>query len=453
MTAPTKTIRTPGEAELIERFAGAHATLSGTDAVKRLREEAFAAFERQGLPHRRVEAWKYSDLRNRLKTAVPLAARPGAEASTAALKTAADAFFGITRHRLVLIDGFLDPGLSDGEALKGEGVEVASVAEALSVGDDGSADLLSVPEIAGNDVALALNTAFAADGVVVRVGEGARPSKPIEIVNIVSRERPHAVHARNRVVLGNGAEATFLESVAGGCEASEINSATEYRTGDETKLTVARLQATNAGATQIATNIVRLGAGAELKHLSVEAGGGFSRNQTFVTFAGAHARADILGVSMLDDRRHVDQTLVVDHAAPHCDGTELFKTVLDGRSHGVFQGQIVVRRGAQKTNSKMMSQALLLSEEAEMDSKPELEIFADDVVCGHGATSGQIDRTMLFYLMARGIPRAEAERLLVEAFLADAIDALGDEAIADALKRRVSGWLGARDGRSEEVAA
>jgi hypothetical protein len=167
-----------------------------------------------------VEAWKYSDLRNRLKTAVPLAARPGAEASTAALKTAADAFFGITRHRLVLIDGFLDPGLSDGEALKGEGVEVASVAEALSVGDDGSADLLSVPEIAGNDVALALNTAFAADGVVVRVGEGARPSKPIEIVNIVSRERPHAVHARNRVVLGNGAEATFLESVAGGCEAS-----------------------------------------------------------------------------------------------------------------------------------------------------------------------------------------------------------------------------------------
>jgi Fe-S cluster assembly protein SufD len=150
---------------------------------------------------------------------------------------------------------------------------------------------------------------------------------------------------------------------------------------------------------------------------------------------------------MLDDRRHVDQTLVVDHAVPHCDGTELFKTVLDDRSHGVFQGQIMVRPGAQKTNSKMMSQALLLSEEAEMDAKPELEIFADDVVCGHGATSGQIDRTMLFYLMARGIPRAQAERLLVDAFLAEAIDALGDAAIADALKTTVSAWLAARDRR------
>jgi len=113
----------------------------------------------------------------------------------------------------------------------------------------------------------------------------------------------------------------------------------------------------------------------------------------------------------------------------------------------VFQGQIMVRPGAQKTNSKMMSQALLLSEEAEMDAKPELEIFADDVVCGHGATSGQIDRTMLFYLMARGIPRAQAERLLVEAFLAEAIDALGDAAIGDALKATASDWLAARDRR------
>jgi Fe-S cluster assembly protein SufD len=258
---------------------------------------------------------------------------------------------------------------------------------------------------------------------------------------------PFAVYARNHIVIGDGAEVTFLENVLGGAENAEINLYNEYRIGARARLSVARLQATEAGATQIATNVLRIGTESELKHLSVEAGAGFSRNQTFAGFVGEHARADILGVSMLDDRRHVDQSLVVDHAVPHCDGTELFKTVLDDRAHGVFQGQIVVRPGAQKTNSKMMSQALLLSEEAEMDAKPELEIFADDVVCGHGATSGQIDRTMLFYLMARGIPRAQAERLLVDAFLAEAIDALGNAAIADALKTTVSAWLAARDQR------
>jgi Fe-S cluster assembly protein SufD len=337
--------------------------------------------------------------------------------------------------------------LSDRDALLDEGVEVAALADLLTGEGAQAADLLTVPELAGDDIAVALNTAFAGDGLVVSVKDGARPSKPIEIVNVISRGAPLAVYARNRIVVGEGAEATFLESVLGGAENSEINIYNEYRVGAGVRLTVARLQATDEGANQIATNIVRLGARAELKHLSVEAGGGFSRNQTFASFLGEHSRADILGVSMLSGRRHIDQTLVVDHAVPHCDGMELFKTVLDDRSHGVFQGQIMVRPGAQKVNSKMMSQALLLSEEAEMDAKPELEIFADDVVCGHGATSGQIDRTMLFYLMARGIPRAQAERLLVDAFLAEAIDALGDAAIADALKTTVSAWLAARDRR------
>jgi Fe-S cluster assembly protein SufD len=448
MTAPTKTLRTPAEAALIERFAKVRDGLPGTDAIGRLREEAFATFEQRGLPHRRVEAWKYSDLRNRLKGVQPLAARPGHDAAAAALDHAKDAFAALDRYRLVLVDGFPVFELSDGDALLKEDIEVASLAELLT--GDLPNDLLAVPELACDDIAAALNTAFAGDGVVIVAKDGARPSKPIEILNIATGAAPLAVYARNRIVVGDGVAATFLESVLGGSENSEINIYSEYRVGAGARLTVARLQATDAGATQIATNVVRLGAESELKHLSVEAGAGFSRNQTFASFAGEHARADILGVSMLDDSRHVDQTLVVDHAVPHCDGAELFKTVLDDRSHGVFQGQIMVRPGAQKTNSKMMSQALLLSEEAEMDAKPELEIFADDVVCGHGATSGQIDRAMLFYMMARGIPRAEAERLLIEAFLADAIDALGQEAIAAALKATVSDWLAGRDHREEQ---
>lgn len=453
MTAPTKILRTPAEAALIERFAEATAMLPGTSAVGRLREQAFTAFEHHGLPHRRVEAWKYSDLRARLKSAVPLAVQPDAKEAAAALDQAVDVFGPIDRFRLVSVDGHFDPARSDLDALLGEGVEVATLSSLLSTESDAAADLLSVADIASDDIAIALNAAFAADGVVVRLSPDARLSKPIEILNIATSAMPIAVYVRNRVVVGAGAEATFLENSLGGCEASEINILTDYRISDGSKITVARLQATDTGTTHVSTNLVSLTERAEVKHLSVEAGAGFSRNQTFLTFAGEHARGEILGVSMLRNRRHIDQTLVVDHAVPNCQSTELFKTAIDDRSSGVFQGKIIVQPDAQKTNGKMMSQALLLSEDAEMSAKPELEIFADDVVCGHGATTGRIDSTMLFYLMARGIPRADAERLLIEAFLADPVDAIDNDEIAVALKGTVSAWLGERGIARQEGAS
>ncbi len=187
--------------------------------------------------------------------------------------------------------------------------------------------------------------------------------------------------------------------------------------------------------------------GATLDHLAVNSGAALSRWQGFVTVAGKDARIGFSGATMLSGAEHGDSTLVLNHAEPHGVSRELFKTAIDGRANGAFQGKIIVAPGAQKTDAKMMTKALLLSDEAEFASKPELEIFADDVQCGHGATSGQIDATQLFYLLSRGIPRAEAERLLIEAFLDDAIDAIGDEAIADALKGVVSAWLAKRGGR------
>lgn len=441
MTAPTKTLRTPAEIALIERFGKARSALPGTSAIQGLRNEAFARFERQGLPHRRVEEWKYSDLRARLKSVAPLAVKPDAPASAEALRTTTNAFAGVDRYRLVFVDGFFAPELSDRDALLSEGVEVAALSDILASEGETATDLLSVPEIAGDDIAIALNTAFAVDGVIVCLPEGTRPSKPIELLNIAASTDAAAVHTRNRLVVGNDVEATILESSLGGAEGSEINMVTEYRVGDGANLTVARLQSVGFGATHIATNLISLGGKTQLKHLSVEAGAGFSRNQTFLGFAGEGSRAEIFGVSMLHERRHIDQTLVIDHAVPHCESAEVFKTVVDDRATGVFQGKIIVRPDAQNTNGKMMSQALLLSEEAEMAAKPELEIYADDVVCGHGATVGQIDATMLFYLMARGIPRADAERLLIEAFLADAVDSIGNDGIAEALKGSITAWL------------
>jgi len=449
MTAPMKQIRTAAELELVERFAKVRDLLPGSDKVQAVRETAFARFERQGLPHRRVEEWKYSDLRARLKTVAPVTLKPDSEFAGEVLRTYVDPFDGMDRYRLVLVDGYFDMDASDRDALLSEGVEVAGLRDLLETGGDMATDLLSNPESGADDIAVSLNSAFATDGAVVLIPKGTRLSKPIEILSLASATAPAAIHLRNRIVVGDDVDATILEVSSGGTTGSEINLFNEYRVGDGVTLTVARLQETDTGATHIASNFVSLGEKTDVKHLSVESGAGFSRNQTFLGFAGQHSRAEILGVSMLHDDRHIDQTLVVDHAVPHCESGEIFKTVADDRSSGVFQGKIVVRPDAQKTNGKMMSQALLLSEEAQMAAKPELEIYADDVVCGHGATSGQIDASMLFYLMARGIPRAEAERLLIEAFLADAVDAIDKEAIADVLKQKISDWLSTRkDARS-----
>ena len=173
-------------------------------------------------------------------------------------------------------------------------------------------------------------------------------------------------------------------------------------------------------------------------------GGAVVRNQLSVRFDGEGTSVDIRGATLLKGRQHADTTLVADHAKGHCTSRELFKTVLDGESHGVFQGKIVVRENAQKTDGKMMTRALLLSETAEADNKPELEIFADDVVCGHGATAGALDADLLFYLKARGIPEQEAQALLIQAFVGEAIEGIAHEGVREALMDASRAWLATR---------
>ena len=168
------------------------------------------------------------------------------------------------------------------------------------------------------------------------------------------------------------------------------------------------------------------------------------RNQNFIRFAGDRTKAGIRGVSLLRGKEHVDTTLLIEHAAVGCESREQFKSVLDGESHGVFQGKIVVEPHAQKTDAKMLTRALLLSDDAEADNKPELEIFADDVVCGHGATAGALDPGLKFYLMSRGIPEKESEALLIEAFIDETIEQIAHEGIRDALKFAALKWLGTR---------
>ncbi len=264
------------------------------------------------------------------------------------------------------------------------------------------------------------------DGAVIEVAPGARPARPVHLVFAYGADRAAAVYMRSLVTIGAGAALTLFESHDGPDGVDyQVNAAVDLVLGDRAELDHVKVGAEGREALHLSTLSATIGANARLGDMTFTTGGKVVRNQLFVRCDGAGSKLAINGASLLNGRQHADTTMLVDHAAGHCYGREVFKSVLDDASRGVFQGKIVVRRGAQKTDARMMSRALLLSDEAESDNKPELEIFADDVQCGHGATSGALDDNLKFYLMARGIPEREAEALLIQSFVAEAIEGVG----------------------------
>ena len=439
MTIEPRTLDTRAETDLAEAYYRDRDALPGDAAVAELRKSAFDAFRKSGLPHRRVEEWKYSDLRARLKSVPAFAARRSDDEAKAAVAALDNVYGAAERYRLVIVDGHFHAGLSDVAALAEAGVSVRPLAEALA---DAGESLMQLPEIAEGDAATGLNAIFCADGLVLSLPEGVSLDKPVEIVHALSAT---AASTSERVILtaAKGAKATVLETFVGGAEGSFSNTLTDIRAADAADVTVARLQAEAAGTTHVGTAVVTLGAETNVKLIGAGIGSGFARHQSFVAFTGEGARADLLGITMVRAGQHVDQTLVVDHAVPNCDSRELFKTVVGDGAKGIFQGKIIVRPHAQKTDGQMMTQSLLLSDDAEMSLKPELEIFADDVQCAHGATSGQIDEDLLFYLRSRGIPEAEARTLLVLAFLSEAVEEIGEEIVVEAFEERIRAWLDA----------
>jgi Fe-S cluster assembly protein SufD len=436
MNADVRAMKTPAEQALSAAYAAARGTLPGKGAVATLRADAFKRFEARGLPHRRVEEWKYTDLRALMREAYPLAPVPDAAAKARA-KDAGKILQGVDCRRLVFVDGSFAPELSD---LKPEaGLTIGSLADALAKGDAlVGAHVGKV--FATDDVAVALNTALMGDGAVIRIAEGAALQRPIHLVFASGSDTPSAAFVRSLVVVGKGAQASLIEDHDSG--EAQVNSALELVVGDEAKVDYFKI--TRAKALHVASLLASIGARATFNTFAFTVDSTVVRNQNFIRFAGENTRAGIRGVSLLRGKEHVDTTLLIDHAAGHCESREQFKSVLDGQSHGVFQGKIVVEPHAQKTDAKMMTRALLLSDDAEADNKPELEIFADDVVCGHGATAGALDAGLKFYLMSRGIPESEAEALLIQAFIGEAIEEIAHEGLRDALMFAALKWLGAR---------
>jgi Fe-S cluster assembly protein SufD len=197
-------------------------------------------------------------------------------------------------------------------------------------------------------------------------------------------------------------------------------------------------------AFNISSAVVSLGAHAHFNTFGMTSGSGVSRYQAVIAFAGEGSQVETNGVNLLNGRQHADTTLFLDHAVPNCASREIFRSVVDDRGHSVFQGRIIVRPKAQKTDAKMMTRALLLSDEAEADNKPELEIFADDVTCGHGATTGALDESLLFYLRARGLSEKEAQALLIQAFVGEAIEQIANDGLRELAISAAERWLAAR---------
>lgn len=413
---------------------------AGTDWLDALRQDGFTRYGALGLPGPRVEAWKYTNLTRMGRTTfVPALTLPAAS-----LDAVPAGALDIEAVRLVMVNGRLRTDLSDLDKVP-EGVSLKPLSEAF----EGAADHIKHRinrTAAGHDMPmLALNTAYLSDGLVVEVAAGATVEIPLHLISVgIADETPVAFYPRNIVTLGNGSAATIYESHIGLGGTYLNNGATVIEIGQEALLRHRKFQNESGDAYHIAAATVNLGARARYENYTLHVGGALVRNEIHAVLSGEGADCNLYGAYAGRGSQHIDTTTFVDHAVPECTSREVYKGALDDNARGVFQGKILVRKDAQKTDGHQLNKALLLSEGAEIDAKPELEIYADDVKCSHGATAGELDEEQLFYLRARGIEEAEARDLLVAAFLEDSLDVIDDEHRREAFRSVISNWLAAR---------
>jgi Fe-S cluster assembly protein SufD len=346
---------------------------------------------------------------------------------------------GVEASRIAIVNGRYEPGWSNIDATD-PGIVLSELF--AFAGEETDYRLGNAP--GKDDIAVSLNTAFMTGGVALRIKKGARVSKPLQLAHIFSGAAA-ATYPRCIVVVEKGAQLTLIESFDGPSGADyQVNSVLELIIGEGAQVDHVKVGSDGDAALRISTLGVTVDAKANYRDFAFTTGGAVVRNQTFVRFVREGTEASISGATLIKGRQHVDNTLVIEHAAGGCTSRERFRSVLDGESHSIFQGKIVVEPHAQKTDAKMASHALLLSDEAEADNKPELEIFADDVQCGHGATAGALDSSLKFYLMSRGIPEKQAEALLIQAFVGEAIEEVANEEIRESLMQAAINWLNTR---------
>lgn len=395
------------------------------------REAARARFLAAGAPGRRDEYWRYTDPARLTADKVEAAALATEETPV---------FDEVEALRLVFVDGAFRADLSDDLAM--EHVEIQTLSDALSADIHWARDLYGALEAAGQDPVkrplAALNTAIAEQGFVIRV-TGAAP-RPIHFRYLHQASDSDAV-MRHLLKVEAGASLTILEN---GPAAARFNKAMEIDIADGGACHHVRAQGRDHERLAATHMFARLGTESTFKSFTLTVNGRLTRNEVAIEFTGDDGSGHVGGCSIGDGDFHHDDTVFVTHDAVNCESRQVFKKVLKNGAKGVFQGKILVKPDAQKTDGYQISQALLLTDDAEFLAKPELEIYADDVACSHGSTCGAVDETALFYLRSRGVPEAEAKDMMVIAFVDEAIQEIEDDALADVIRSRIADWLARR---------
>jgi Fe-S cluster assembly protein SufD len=403
--------------------------------LKELRESAIASFGKLGFPTTRDEDWKYTNVEPIVSTIFERGSGIGKDSrAVSAAEVFALSFTDPIFNRLVFVNGAYAPELSLLRGLPG-GARVESLAGALRAGDEVLHDHLSRYVRYRDRSFAALNTAFVEDGALVLVPKGQVIQEPIQLVFVsLGEARPIVTHPRNLIVAGEGSQTRIVESHIGiGSGAYFANAVTEIVGGEGASIEHCLVQREGEAGFHVGTLDAQLSRQSTLVAHCVTLAGLLVRNDVRVVLNGEGAECSLNGLYLLDGKQHVDNHTEIEHCMPRAKSLELYKGILSGRARGVFDGKILVHKNAQKSDARQTNKNLLLSEGAVVNTKPQLEIYADDVKCSHGSTVGQLDRDSLFYLRSRGIDVETAQSLLHYAFASDVISAIKIASLRDQL--------------------
>ncbi|MFK4825649.1 Fe-S cluster assembly protein SufD [Paenochrobactrum sp. BZR 588] len=419
MNIQTVRPKTPAESALIDMFGERIGALSGTPEVLAARDNALEELKNNGLPSRRIESWHYTDLRTLFK-------------STAPFVSSSD-----VKLRPVLVAGSSQLAVVNGVAQAAKAVSDVTVTLVRDMLHDGSIAGTMVTK--GFDDAVGqINTAYVSDGWALELADGTELQAPLELQNVQFGGQSHV---RFPAKFGKNTKATIIERQIGGTSETLSSSVSHVSVEDGADIIWVIVREFDESSTQFSQFNATIGADAKLTLYIVNAGGHLVRQEIHVDVLGEDSDFEMRTLNLLSDKSHTDVTMTVGHLVENTRSVEIVRNVVTGEARGVFQGMIKVAQIAQKTDARMACNTLLLSDGAEFDAKPELEIFADDVACGHGATVTEIHNDHLFYLMARGIPEPVARGLLVKAFIAEIIEELENESLVEALEAILSDWL------------
>jgi Fe-S cluster assembly protein SufD len=430
----------PGIAVYESAFAELEPSLraNGPAWLHDLRREGLDRFKTLGFPSLKEEEWRFTRTRPIAEVDFGLAPEGRAiDAKTIVSRTFDDA----ACLRLVLLNGRFVPALTRGDLPRG--LWAGSLADALRERGDGVRALLAGGARADKQRFAALNTAFLHDGVYIEIADGVVLDAPLHVVHVTTAsDAPTMTHPRVVVVAGKNSDAVVIESYIGlGSNAHFTNAVVQIAVGENAGLRHYKIQREAPEAFHVAFQHAALSKSARFSTLSVTMGGALVRNDIHTILDGEGIDARVDGLYLADGRRHVDNHTFIRHAQPHCHSFELYKGILDDKARGVFNGRIYVDPVAQKTDAKQENNCMLLSDEARVNSNPQLEIFADDVKCTHGAAIGKTDDTAIFYLRSRGIPFPEARDLMVYAFASEVLERIEREPLKARLEADLFEWL------------